>query len=307
MSHRSRVIGIALACVTVVLLAGSAGATGHSGASAEASTVKPNACGSVPKFHSAHFPAVPVIDNKWMPLVPGTQFSLDGIVIDAGHNHKHRILSTVSEMTKVVDGVRTIVIWERDFQDGKLQESELFFTAQDTSGAEWLLGEFPALYEKGRFAGAPDTWIGGTAGSKPGISIQAKPALGTPGYRQGWAPSVGFFDCAKVHAVNQRNTVPAGSFSDVLVTDEWGPLDPASGHQRKYYAPGVGSIRVAAVGGDSREDLVLTKITRLCQPGDLARVRAAVRKLEGHAYRTNKAYGTTAPAQYTLHAEPCHG
>jgi len=64
------------------------------------------------------------VDNKFLPLVPGQQSTLTGTTT-AG---KHEVVFTVTDVTKWVDHVRTVVIWDRDFQDGvlfnKLQLSE---------------------------------------------------------------------------------------------------------------------------------------------------------------------------------------
>ena len=62
---------------------------------------------------------------------------------------------------------------------------------------------------------------------------------------------------------DQRVCVPTGCYDDVLVIDEFNPLDPPSaGHQRKFYSAGTGLIKVTAVGGDEQESMDLVKITR---------------------------------------------
>jgi hypothetical protein len=265
-----------------------------------------DACGPIPLFTRARFPATPRVDNRWAPLTPGTRATLDGTVTGQDGRHTHRIVTTVTDLTKTVDGVPAVVVLDDDLQDGELQESEIYFIAQDTAGAEWLLGEFPGEYDNGKFSGAPSAWIGGTAGSVPGTALPASPVPGSPGYRQGSAPAVQFLDCARVYATGQRTTVPNGSYTNVMVTDEWGPLAPEDGHQRKFYAPGIGVVRVAAVGGNSREDLVLTRLERLCGPGDLGRARAEALALDHKAYQTlGQIYDQTSPARQTLRATGC--
>jgi hypothetical protein len=73
-------------------------------------------------------------------------------------------------------------------------------------------------------------------------------------------------------------------------------MDPESGHQRKDYAPGVGNVRISAVGDPEGETLVLTKIVRL-GPSGLAQARAAVHKLERRAYQISSVYRHTCPAR----------
>ena len=75
-----------------------------------------------------------------------------------------------------------------------------------------------------------------------------------------------FLDCGDVFAKDQRVCVATGCYNDVLVIDEFNPLDPPSaGHQRKFYSAGTGLIKVTAVGGEDQEFLDLVKIKKLSQ------------------------------------------
>ena len=38
-------------------------------------------------------------------------------------------------------------------------------------------------------------------------------------------------------------------FDGVVVVDEYAPLERGDGHQEKFMAPGIGTVRVAAAGG----------------------------------------------------------
>ena len=46
--------------------------------------------------------------------------------------------------------------------------------------------------------------------------------------------------------MEQKTCVPVGCYENVMIIDERSPLEPESGHQLKYYAPGVGTVRVGA-------------------------------------------------------------
>jgi hypothetical protein len=194
--------------------------------------------------------------------------------------------------------VQTRVVWDRDINAGKLLEGELTFFAQDDDGNVWNFGEYPEQYdEHGRFDGAPDTWLSGLANAKAGILMRADPRPGTPSYLQGNAPDIGFGDTAKVEKLGQRSCVPVGCYDDVLVIDETNPLEPGNGHQLKYYARGVGNVRVEPRGGEEHEILVLVKIRKL-GARELAKVRAGALALDRRAYRTKKRlYGRTEPAR----------
>jgi hypothetical protein len=237
------------------------------------------------------------IDNGWSPLVPGTRFVYEGRADRGRGRLPHRVVFTVTDLTKVIAGVPSVVLWDRDFNGGRLREGELAFHAQDDHGNVWNMGEYPEEYEDGRVTGAPDTWIAGVAGARAGVLMRGRPQVGTPSYLQGWAPEIGFSDRAMVHRTGARTCVPVGCFRDVLVTDETNPVEQADGHQRKYYARGVGNIRAAPAGGREKEVLVLKEVVRLSRT-QLAAVRREALKLDRRGYATSRSvYGRTAPAQ----------
>jgi hypothetical protein len=262
-------------------------------------------CSTV-SLHKSQFPDVPKVDNRFLPYTPGTQIILDGSVIAAdGSVHPHRIATTVTDVTKVIDGVPTIVIFDVDIQDGVVQESELFFVAQRNDGSVWTLGEYPELYDNGTLTGAPSTWIAGIAKAKAGQAMLARPAVGTPTYLQGLALKVGFKDCATVFQTGQHVCVTLKCYNDVLVVDEFAPLDVAGGHQRKSYAPGVGNIKVEAAGGVDPEALQATRAGVLCASA-VAKVRKAVLAQDNRGYSVSPdVFARTPHAKQTLHAETC--
>jgi hypothetical protein len=239
-----------------------------------------------------------VIDNAWFPLEPGTQFVYDGQTVEDGERTPHRVVFTVTDLTKVVNGVRTLVAWDRDYSAGHLEETELALFAQDDSGNVWHLGQYPEEYEEGRFVAAP-AWIAGLEGARPGISMKATPHLGGSSYSQGYAPPpIGWVDHARVSQTEVATCVPFGCFQGVLVTEEFEPSKPDA-YQLKYYAPGVGNVRVGwrGAGEDQRETLVLVKVIQL-RGKALQKVRAAALALEERAYQVSKdVYGRTAPAE----------
>ncbi len=196
-------------------------------------------------------------------MTPGTRLVFQGKANRGKGLKPHRVVATVTDLTKVIDGVRTIVVWEQDIGDGELQESEINFNAQDLDGNVWLLGEYPAEYEGGKFKRAPDVWISGVAGARAGVNMRADPRPGTSSYFQGLAPAIEFKDEAKVAAIGGHSCVPIDCYNDVLRIRERNPLAPQEGSQLKYYAPGVGNIQVGAIGGKEKEVLVLTAVQKL--------------------------------------------
>jgi hypothetical protein len=247
-------------------------------------------------FDARNFSDPTRIDNPWHPLVPGTQFIYEGESNRGDGRRPHRVIFTVTDLTKVINGVRTVVLWDRDINAGRLLEGELAFHAQDDDGNVWNMGEYPEEYEDGRVR-APDTWIAGLDGALGGIMMRGQPRVGTSSYRQGWAPDIEFADIARVYQAGLRDCVPLRCFSNVLVTDETNPTEPNDGHQRKFYAQGIGNIRAAPAGGKEKEVLVLTRVRRL-GPGAMAHARREARKLDRRAYRVREdLYGRTPPAE----------
>ncbi len=243
---------------------------------------------------NSRFPRPTVVSNRMFPLVPGTRFSYSGTVVEGGSTTPHTVVFTVTDLTKVIAGVRTVVALDQDFLQGELQEQELAFFAQDASGNVWNFGEYPEEYENGRLTGAPDTWITGTAGAHGGRHMLARPAAGLQ-YTEGWVPAIEFYDLSRIVSTSQVTCLPSGCLRHVLKVDEWSPNDPAGGHQIKYYAPGVGLVRVGARGGDSREYLRLVAVSHLGQAA-MAQARAAALKMDQRAYRISKIYRVTPPA-----------
>lgn len=248
-------------------------------------------------FDRSNFPATAKVDNHWYPLSPGTRYTFEGRSNRGQGVLPHQVVSTVTDLTKTIDGVRSVVLWDRDVNAGQLEESELAFQAQDNDGNVWLLGEYPEVYEDGRFTGAPDTWISGLEGATAGVLMRADPQPGTFSYLEGHAPAIEFHDRAKVAETGLRNCVPVKCYDDVLLIDEWNPLEPGDAHQLKYYAPGVGNIRVGAVGDPEAEELVLVEVVRLSATA-LAEARKQALALEKRANTVSKdLYGRTPPAE----------
>lgn len=245
--------------------------------------------GSAITFDRSAFPSVPEIRNKWLPLEPGMQFTTTGKVIAASEGTSTRtVVHTVTGLTKKLDGVNTLVMWDRDYSDGELVESELAFFAETRKGAVWLFGEYPEEYENGKFVGAPSTFISGIDRAQAGIAMPAHPRLKTPAYVQAYAPSVDFLDCGKVIDRAERVCVPTGCYKNVLVIDEFNPLEPPSaGHQRKFYSKEAGLVKVTAEGGDEQEFLDLIRIRRLSS-AELKSVNAQALKLDSRGYTVSK-------------------
>ena len=236
------------------------------------------------------------IDNPWMPLKPGTRFVFEGTTVEDEESMPHRVVINVTDLTKVIDGVRSRITWDLDYSDGQLVEAEIAFFAQDNEGNVWRMGEYPEEYEGGEVVDAP-CWISGISGSIAGISMKAKPEVGSSSYSQGWGPSVEFTDRGKVDSMGVETKVPAGNYKDVLVIAEYSNDEP-NAFQLKYFAQGVGNVRVGWRGEDAtQETLKLIKFRKLT-PEEKRKVRRAALRLEKRAYQNSEdVYSQTEPAE----------
>lgn len=278
--------------VCVAFLAGYAGAQ-----SSKAAKKEPE-----PKLETMDpkkFDRSTIIDNKWLPMKPGTRYTYVGTTVeDDGKVVPHSIVINITDLTKVIGGVRNLVSYDLDYTDNELVEAKLAFFAQDNEGTVWHFGQYPEEYEDEKFAKAP-AWLHGIEGARSGIAMKAKPQLGTPSYSQGWGPAVGWTDRGQTYKMGEKTKVKAGSYTDVLVIKESSKEEAVDAFQLKYYAPGVGNVRVGWGGTKekTKETLELVKIEQL-NPKDLAEVREKALALEKSAYkRSPKVYGLTKPME----------
>jgi hypothetical protein len=245
-------------------------------------------------FDHNNFDRSTKVDNKWFPLRPGTQWVYKGFTQEEGKRVPRRVVQTVTDLTKVINGVRTVVVWDVDYKDGEVAESEIVFFAQDKDGNVWQLGELVEIYEEGDFVGG-HTWIAGLDGASAGIMMKADPRPGTPSYSQGYAPApINWTDRAKVDQVGQKACVPAGCYKEVLVIAESSKKEGPDAQQLKYYAAGVGYIQVGwrGKGEKLRETLALSETVELT-PDALSKARTEALEIEKRAY----VYGRTPPAE----------
>jgi hypothetical protein len=286
------VVALLLLLMVAAIAAISANPATASAAAKSSSRNDTAPCRQLERFNRRDFPDSPRIDNRYLPMRPGTQLILEGAVDGV----PHRVVFTVTDLKKEMAGVNTLVIWDTDESDGELVESELSFFAQDEDGNVWNLGEYPEEFENGEFAGAPSTWITGEEDAQAGIHMAGATHVSSRLYVQGFAPEIDFLDCARVVQKYQRVCVTAGCFDGVLITNEQNILDPEGGIQSKYHAPRVGIVQIGVVEPASGETLQLVDIVRLDRDA-LREVRQEALRLDRRGFRNSKVYRATEPAE----------
>ena len=201
------------------------------------------------------FPTPPKIDNPFFPLTPGTTFVYEGETDGV----PARTEFTITHQTKVIQGITTVVIDDKDFVNGVKDEETHDWYAQDLDGNVWYFGEATdQLDPSGKVIGHQGSWEAGKNGAHAGVVMEGNPkSLDT--YFQEFAPGQGE-DRAVIRSLDTTVTVPFGRFTDCLKTKEFSRLDPGV-FEQKYYARGVGLLKSAiTVGGN--EHFVLVTITK---------------------------------------------
>ena len=205
-------------------------------------TVEPAFGTYAPEIRTGDF--VSMIDNPYMPMQPGTTRVYEGT-----SDGEHEVVKvTVTQQTRQILGITCVVVRDEAWIDGQLHERTFDWFAQDVAGNVWYFGERTAEYEHGEIVSREGSWEAGVDGAKPGIVMLADPLVDAA-YRQEFYEGEAE-DKARVIALDERVSVPIGAFGDVLVTEDWTPLEPAV-LEHKHYAPGFGVVFERLVeGGD---------------------------------------------------------
>jgi hypothetical protein len=187
-------------------------------------------------------------ENSYFILKPRHQAILEG----EEDGEKIQLTMSVLDETKIVDGVETGVVEERESEGGNLVEvSRNYFAICKPTNDAFYFGEDVDIYEDGEIVSHEGAWLAGQNGAKAGMIMPGKVEVGMK-YYQEIAPEVAE-DRAEIVSVNEVLYTPARSFQNVLKTEETNPLEPSE-KEYKFYAPGIGLIQ--------EEDLKLVNYTQ---------------------------------------------
>ena len=200
-----------------------------------------------PVIDPANF--IDTIDNPYFLLTPGTVFVYEG-------QTKEGLVHTeffVTRKTKQILGVTTVEVHDTVTTNGELTEDTLDWFAQDKDGNVWYFGENTMELIGGRPSTLAGTFTAGVDGAKPGIIMEAHPAIGDF-YRQEFALDEAE-DFAEVKSLSDTVTVRAGKFAQCLRTRETTPLEPDL-KEAKWYAPGVGNVLTKDLSTGEKSELI---------------------------------------------------
>ena len=194
------------------------------------------------------------VTNPWFPLKPGTTLTYAG----SDEGKKIRDVFRVTRATRVVNGVRCVVIDDRVYREGVLAERTTDWYAQDRAGNVWYLGEETAtLDSSGKVKSTDGTWLDGRDGARRGLFMPARPRVGRSyqqEYYKGHAE-----DRFRIKSLSTRVRTPAASSAAAMLTEETSALEPGV-LDHKVYVRGIGTVTEETVKGGS-EMLKLVSVT----------------------------------------------
>jgi hypothetical protein len=171
--------------------------------------------------------------NPYFILEPGYQLVLEG--------GNERLVVSVLNETKIVDGVETRIVEERETKNDKIVEvSRNFFAISKRTNSVYYFGEEVDEYKDGKIAGHSGAWLSGEKGARFGLMMPGLPLLKARFYNE-VAPKVAM-DRAEIVGVSVTFKSPAGEFKNCLKIEETTPLEPGE-NEHKHYAPGIGLVQ----------------------------------------------------------------
>jgi hypothetical protein len=183
------------------------------------------------EFDVANRSLVDTGESRYFVLQPGFK-----TVLSDGET---TLTITVLNETRIIDGVSTRVVEERQETAGVPDEVALnFFALDPATGDAFYFGEEVDMFSSGQLTGHPGTWLA-TNGNRPGLIMPGSPVVGMR-YYQELAPNMAM-DRAEVLTTGNTCATPAGEFSACVVTRETSAIETAD--ERKAYAPGIGLIQ----------------------------------------------------------------
>jgi hypothetical protein len=170
--------------------------------------------------------------NEYFVLKPGFQLMLEG--------GDTKLQITVLNETKLVDGVTTRVVEEREWKDGKLYEvAKNYFAMCEQTKDVFYFGEDVDFYENGKVVKHDGSWLVGKE-NKAGLMMPGTPKVKMK-YYQEIAPGVAM-DRAEIVNLDETCKTPAGTFSKCMKVKEGSAID-LTATEYKYHAPGIGLVR----------------------------------------------------------------
>ena len=202
----------------------------------------------LPTFSAENFAAGAAINHPYFPLTDNLTRVYVGQRLDAhGQQVTERFELTPSGVGPIILGVPTTSRRDRAFVKDQLREDTLDYFAQDKTGNVWYFGEDVTNYIYDTLGNLLSThrassWRAGINGAMPGLAMPRDLTVGFE-YFQESAPTDHAVDVGMTSAHGLTVRTALGTYTEVLRVLETNALEPDT-REFKYYAPGVGLIRV---------------------------------------------------------------
>ena len=152
-----------------------------------------------------------------------------------------RIQITVLDETRVVGGVTTRVVEEREWKEGQLYEvSKNYFAMCEQTKDVFYFGESVDYYKNGKVVNHDGSWLAGEGGNRPGLIMPGQPKVGMR-YYQEIAPGVAM-DRAEIVSLSETCATPAGTFPKCMKVQEGSAIELLA-KEFKFHAPGIGLVQ----------------------------------------------------------------
>ena len=192
------------------------------------------------------------VDNPYFPMATGTRWVYQE---SDPKGNAQTVEVTVTRRTKDIAGISATVVHDKVTEDGELVENTFDWYAQDACGNVWYLGEKTKEYENGEVVTTAGSWEHGVDGAMAGVVMPGDPQVGLA-YRQEFYAGEAE-DQGEILSISEQARVPAGHFTDIVMTKDFTPLDQQI-LEYKLYAPGVGPVLVFGVSGGSDTERLLS-------------------------------------------------
>ena len=210
------------------------------------------------------------INNTFFPFQPG------GLKVYAGSDHGTKTgsiddyLTTTRMFNLNSNNVPCHILVEEGYENGELVERSFNYFAQADDGTVYYFGEVVNIYENGVVVSHEGSWLVGgptqptdppNAGNAttPGLFMPANPELGDIFKQEDLFPIVDETDT--IVGVDLDVSAPSGKYDGAIQVKETSRVEP--GAELKWYAPGVGVVKVQTKG-----EILRLESSTLAQPPD---------------------------------------
>ena len=122
-----------------------------------------------------------LLENSYFILKPGYQVTLVGEV----DGEELQLVMTVLNETKVVNGIETRIVEEKETEGGNLVEvSRNYFAICRPSNNAIYFGEDVDMYDNGKVQNHKGSWLAGQNEAKAGLIMPGKVEAGMKNYQE---------------------------------------------------------------------------------------------------------------------------